>query len=56
MALVFAISLDNVFGKILKMFSIFEDPDCDSNILLDDNSEMVTLATQPNLTVKSSRL
>lgn len=27
-----------------------ENPDCDSNILLDDNSEMVTLAIQPNLT------
>lgn len=51
MALVFAISIDNVFGNILKMFSIFQDPDCDSNILLDDNSEMVTLAIQPNLTV-----
>ena len=49
MALVFAISMDNVFGDILKMFSIFQDPD--SNILLDDNSEMATLAIQPNLTV-----
>lgn len=56
MALVFAISVDNVFGKNLNMCSIFEDPDCDSNVLLDDNSEMVTLATQPNLTVKSSQL
>ena len=55
MALVFAISIENVFGKILQMFSIFEDPDCDSNILLDDNSEMETLATQQNWTVKSSR-
>lgn len=51
MALVFAISIGNVFGKILKMFSIFEDPDCDSSILLDDNSEMGILAIQRNLTV-----
>jgi len=51
MALVFTISIENVFGKVLKMFSIFQDPDCDSNMLLDDNSEMVTLAIQPDLTV-----
>lgn len=51
MALVFTISIENVFGKVLKMSSIFQDPDCDSNMLLDDNSEMVTLAIQPDLTV-----
>ena len=51
MDLVFAISIGNVFDRILKMLSISQDPDSDSSILLDDNSEMVTLAIQRNLTV-----